>query len=259
MAYLGFIGTGNMGGALAQAAVKNVEPKEILLSNKTAQKAERLAQQLGCRAVDNLTAARESKFLFLGVKPQMMAGLLEEIGPVLRQRTDRVILVTIAAGLTMERINEMAGGVFPVIRLMPNTPVAVGEGMTAMAVNDLVTKEEAAQFQQAMAASGRIDLLEERLIDAHSAVAGCGPAYVCLLMEALADGGVLCGLPRKKAMEYAAQMIKGTAELYLQTGTHPAEMKDAVCSPAGSTIAGVKALEKAGFRYGAIDAVCAAY
>lgn len=252
-----FIGTGNMGGALARAAAKSLPGAEILLSNRTPAKAEALARELGCAAGTAEQAAREGAYIFLGVKPQMMADLLAEIGPVLAERTDRFLLVTMAAGLTMARIAAMAGGEYPVIRIMPNTPCAVGEGIVLCDANGKVTVEELDEFTDALSGAGIIDRLDERLIDAGCALSGCGPAFVCLLLEALADSGVACGLPRKKALLYAAQMVKGTAELQLATGDHPGVLKDAVCSPGGTAIAGVRALEERSFRAVAMGAVIA--
>ncbi len=261
MAYLfGFIGTGNMGGALARAACRTVDPKEVLLSNRTAARAEALASELGCDAASgNAQVAREAKYIFLGVKPQMMEELLAELAPVLADRADRFILVSMAAGLKMERLAAMAGGAYPVLRLMPNTPAAIGEGVILYAANDLVTADEIAEFTGGMAAGGLLDPLEERLLDAGSAVAGCGGAFCNLFLEALADGGVACGLPRAKALQYAAQMVVGTGRLVLETGRHPGALKDEVCSPGGSTIQGVRALERGGFRSAAFEAVVSAY
>ena len=258
MVTFGFIGTGNMGGALARAARKRLAGEELLLANRTPAKAEALATELQCQTADNATAAREAKYLFLGVKPQMMEGMLTEIAPVLAARQDRFVLVTMAAGLSMARIREMAGGDYPVIRIMPNTPAAIGEGMI-LYTSDGVTEEEMHRFLDAMSESGRLACLEERLIDAGSCVAGCGPAFVDLFIEALADGGVACGLPRALALEFAAQMTAGSARLVLQSGQHPGALKDAVCSPGGTTIQGVRALEEAGFRGAVMDAVIAAY
>lgn len=258
----GFIGCGNMGGALAAAACKGAGGRAVLLANRTAAKAEALAAKLGCTACSNEDAAALAKYIFLGVKPQMMGGMLAGIAPVLAARAakgERFILVSMAAGLSMARISEMAGGAYPVLRIMPNTPAAVGAGMILTARNTLVTDAELDEFLHGMAAAGRFDLLDEGLIDAGSAVAGCGPAFACLFLEALADGGVACGLPRAKAQEYAAQMLLGTAALALETGQHPGAMKDAVCSPAGSTICGVQALEEGAFRAGVMRAVCAAW
>ena len=254
-----FIGTGNMGGALAKAARKKLGGEEVLLSNRTAAKAEKLAEELDCRCGTTADAAAEGRYIFLGVKPQMMRGLLTEIAPVLAARKDRFILVTMAAGLTMEQISVMAGGDYPVIRIMPNTPCAVGAGVVIYDCNALVTAEELAEFTGDMSGAGILDRLDEHLIDAGSAVAGCGPAFACLFLEALSDGGVTVGLPRAKAMLYAAQMLEGTARLMIETGQHPGAMKDAVCSPGGSTIAGVRALEEGGIRAAAMNAVIAAH
>jgi pyrroline-5-carboxylate reductase len=142
---------------------------------------------------------------------------------------------------------------------MPNTPARVGSGVILYDANDRVCREDLVEFLDAIAQAGMLDPLPERLIDAGSAVAGCGPAFACQFMEALADGGVACGLPRAKAMEYAAQMLLGTAKLLLETGEHPGALKDAVCSPGGSTIQGVRALEQGGFRGTVMEAVIAAW
>lgn len=254
----GFIGTGNMGGALAAAAAKKLEPNTIFLANHTPEKAATLARELGCQAVDNLTAAT-CGFVFLGVKPQVMAGLLNSLRPVLASRTDEFVLVSMAAGLSIADIRAMAGDDYPVIRIMPNTPVSVGAGVLLYDAADNVSQEALAYFVEAMSGAGLVDRLPERLIDAGSAVSGCGPAFADLFLEALADGGVACGLPRNKAYLYAAQMLIGSAKLALETGKHPGELKDAVCSPGGSTIAGVRALEQGAFRAAVMEAVESAY
>ncbi len=259
MATFGFIGTGNMGGALAHAARKRLPGDQIFLSNRTAEKAERLAKKLACQASDNASIAENADFIFLGVKPQMMADLLSDLSPILKSRKSRFILVTMAAGLTMARIQELAGGQYPVIRIMPNTPASIGEGMILYTCGEGVTSVEEAAFLEAMAGAGRLSPLPEQLIDAGSAVSGCGPAFVDLFIEALADGGVACGLPRAAALEYAAQMVAGSARLVLESGSHPGALKDAVCSPGGTTIQGVRTLEEAGFRGAVMDAVIAAY
>ena len=245
---LGFIGTGNMGGAVLRAALKAVEPQKAVISNRTAEKSGALASELGCAAGTNSEAAG-SRFVFLGVKPQMMGSMLEGIKDVLSQRKEHFVLVTMAAGLTMERIQEMAGGKYPVIRIMPNTPVSVGMGMTLCCASAGVTDKDIAEFKDIMRYSGRIDFIEEKLIDAASALSGCGPAFVYMFIEALSDG----------AMEYTCQTLIGSASLALESGMHPGALKDAVCSPGGSTIAGVHALEKNGFRNAAMDCVKAAY
>lgn len=253
----GFIGCGNMGGAIARAVCKAENPAEVLLSNRSPEKALALARELGCQAGTNTDAAN-CAFIFLGVKPQMMWQALEPLQSQLAARNDEFVLVTMAAGLSMAAIREMAGGDYPVIRIMPNTPAAIGSGMIQYCCDGVSTEAETT-FLHAMTASGRLDKLDESLIDAASSVSGCGPAWACMFLEALADGGVVCGLPRQKAMEYAAQMLLGTAQLILETGKHPGELKDQVCSPAGSTIQGVRTLEAAAFRGAVTDAVIAAY
>ena len=261
----GFIGCGNMGGALATAACKSGVGR-VLLANRTQAKAEALAARLegmgaAVAVAENAGVAEEADYIFLGVKPQMMADMLGSIAPVLAARARagrRFVLVTMAAGLTVARIREMAGADYPVIRIMPNTPCAIGKGMILCAAHG-VTEAEKTAFCEGMAAAGRLDWLEEHLIDAGSAVSGCGPAFAYLFMEALADGAVECGLPRAKALEYAAQTLAGAAVLVLESGQHPGALKDAVCSPGGSTIQGVRVLEQRAFRGAVTDAVIAAY
>lgn len=256
----GFIGTGNMGGALARAARRRLEGNQILLTNRTAEKAGALAEELGARTpVSSAALAAAADYIFLGVKPQMMGELLEEICPVLAERKSRFVLVSMAAGLTIADIQALAGGTYPVLRIMPNTPCSIGEGMVLYTRGPGVTEDEERTFLEAMAGAGRFAPVPERLMDAGSAVAGCGPAFVDLFVEALADGGVACGLPRAAAVEFAAQMVLGSARLILESGKHPGELKDAVCSPGGTTIQGVRKLEEAGFRGAVMDAVIAAW
>ena len=237
----GFIGCGNMGGAVARAVCRGVGPENVALANRTPAKAEALAEALGCRAATNDVVAQDCDVIFLGVKPQMMADMLAGIAPILAKRSGRFVLVTMAAGLSMARVREMAGGAYPIIRIMPNTPVSLGAGMIQYC------------------AAGRLDAIPENLIDAACCVSGCGPAWVYQFIEALADGGVAAGLPRAKAQEYAAQTLLGSARMVLESGSHPGVLKDAVCSPGGSTIQGVRVLEEHAFRGAVTDAVLAAY
>ena len=244
----GFIGCGNMGGAIAKALSKATT--DFMVSDRSG-KAKALGFPYG-------TAAESAKAdrVFLAVKPQMMAGVLAELKPVFAEK--KPVLISMAAGLTMAQIDAMAGGGFPVIRLMPNTPVAVCQGLTLYCTNELVDEATLSDFLQDMAHSGRMDPLEERLFDAAGTVSGCGPAYVYMFIEAMADGAVACGVPRAKAMEYAAATLAGAANMVLETGKHPGALKDAVCSPGGSTIAGVKALEERGFRGTVMECIMAA-
>lgn len=259
---IGFIGCGNMGSALAIAAAKaaaQANSSEICLSNRTPAKAEALARQIGAAVSTNEEIAATCDIIFLGVKPHLLRDLLTSLSPILADRQDNFVLISMAAGVTVSAIEEAAGGNYPIIRIMPNTPTSVGEGMIQYCKNAPVTAEDEDNFRTILAFAGKLDPLDESLIDAASAVSGCGPAFLCLLAEALADGGVKCGLPRGKALEYAAQTILGTGKLLLESGKHPGELKDAVCSPGGSTIRGVAALEDHAFRAAAIAAVEAAY
>lgn len=259
MMIFGFIGTGNMGGALASAIAKSGYP--LMLANRTAAKAEALCARLSGsgKVADNAAVAEVCDYIFLGVKPQRMAEMLRGIAPILARRTSPFVLVSMAAGLTVSDIQEMAGGAYPTIRIMPNTACAVGQGLTLYCCGAAVSDEQRRIFLDAMAPSGVLEELEEELIDAGSAIAGCGGAYACLFMEGLADGGVAIGLPRAKALRFARQMLLGNAALALESGQHPGVMKDAICSPGGTTIAGVRALEQRGFRSAAMEAVIAAY
>lgn len=255
----GFIGAGNMGGALARAAAKSVAPENVLISDVYAPAAEKLAAELGCKTVEAADIASQADFIFLGVKPQVMAGMLSGIASVLAVRKTPFVLVSMAAGICIADIRRMAGGDYPVIRIMPNIPVKAGSGMILYDATENVAQEILEAFLSGMQHSGRLDRLPEKLIDAGSALSGCGPAFVSLFIEALADGAVACGLPRAQALEYAEQTLIGTAKLLLETGEHPGRLKDAVCSPGGSTIEGVRALEEGGLRGLVMDAVQAAY
>ena len=252
---LGFIGTGNMGGALAQAAAKS--GAGMLLSNRTADKAVRLAAELGCAAGTNLEVAEGCKYIFLGVKPQMLDGVVQLLSaPVAASES---VFVSMLAGVQLERLERTLGADKKIIRILPNTPCAVGQGVVLYCANARVTDDDLAAFCALMADAGIVDPVPEHLIDAGCAITGCGPAFAYMFIEALADGGVKCGLPRAKAVRYAAQMLAGSAEMVLRSGKHPGLLKDEVCSPGGSTIAGVDALEQHAFRGSCIAAVEAAF
>ncbi len=255
----GFIGCGNMGGALARAAAKSIGGENILVSDKDGEKVRALCSELGTQASDNAFIAANCEYIFLGVKPQFMQELLSEIGPALTQRRDSFVPVTMAAGISTERITEMIGAPLPVIRIMPNTPCAHGAGTVLCCTNAAVNAERRTAFAKIMSCAGMLDFIPEAMMDAAAALSGCGPAYVYMFVEALADGAVHCGVPRDKALKYAAQTVLGSAETLLKTSAHPGALKDAVCSPGGTTIVGVHALEKAGFRAAAQEAVIAAY
>lgn len=255
----GFIGTGNMGSAMAAAAAKSLPAHALLLSNRTPEKAEALAQKLGGKAVTNEEIAASCRYIILGVKPQMMKQLMKTLTPILAKRKDEFVLVSMAAAVSLEQLQEMAGGEYPIIRTMPNTPIGVGAGVVLYACNSKVTEQMQSTFVRVVSPAGLVTPMEERLIDAASAIAGCGPAFACMFAEAMADGGVACGLPRAMALQLAAQMMAGTGEMMLRSGLHPEQLKDAVCSPGGTTIAGVRVLENGAFRATAMAAVEAAY
>ena len=263
MKTVAFIGTGNMGGALARAACRALSPAEVIVTDHDSAKAVELARELGCEAVSsNAAAIREANYIFLGVKPQFSAALAQELTAVLRncheEGADKV-LISMAAGLTLDTLKGFYAGVgydIPILRIMPNTRVAIGKGTIALAGEG---EEHLLAAERILGAAGLVERLPESLMDQFTAVAGCGPAFVYPYIEALADGGVMAGLPRDKALRYAAQTVLGAAAMVLESGQHPGALKDAVCSPGGSTIAGVAELERSGLRAAAIDAVLAAF
>lgn len=242
MAVIGFIGTGNMGGALARAASK-CDKNRILLADNDAVKANALAQEISAQVSTNLQICETADYIFLGVKPQVLSSLLNDICDVLSARKDRFVLVSMAAGVTTEKITETLNFHAPVIRIMPNLPVSVGTGMILYTTNKAVQNDETETLVDAMQSSGIWDKIDEQLIDAASAVSGCGPAFAFMFASALAKGGVQNGLSYEQAIKYAAQTLKGAAEMLL-CGGDAEKLTDAVCSPGGSTIEGVKVLRQ---------------
>ncbi len=255
----GFIGCGNMGSALAKALAKKVDSKNILLADANIFLAEKLAGELDACFASTEEIVDECDYIFLGVKPQTLPTLFEQIRPLLTKREEKPVLISMAAGTSIARIEELAQASCGVIRIMPNTPVSLGEGMILYNSNQQTTNEQLKIFVEAMECAGKLDFLPENLIDAASALSGCGPAFVYMFAEALSDGAVACGLPRDKADVYAAQTLLGASKMLLESGKHAGELKDAVCSPGGTTIAGVAALENGAFRASAMNAVIEAY
>lgn len=252
---LGFIGAGNMGSALARAAVKSGEA--VLVYDKDAAKSEAVASDIGARVSTLKEIAESCDYIFLGVKPNVIKSVCLEVKELIGNNSP--ILVTMAAGVAISAVESSSPSGIGIIRIMPNTPASIGKGMILWCKNGEVSDRAVEGFTRIMKTAGVLDEIPERLIDAASAVSGCGPAFVFMFIEALADGGVRCGLPRDKALLYAQQTLIGAAELLKSTGRHPEELKDAVCSPGGSTIAGVSALEAGAFRSTAINAVVSAY
>lgn len=264
---IGFIGTGNMGGALITAACRGNNPNEVIITDYFLDKAKNLATNLGCYVAEsNEEIVRKSKYIMLGVKPQVLESVVREISPILKEcieNGETRILVSMAAGITIETIKKYLEVEVPIIRIMPNTPVSIGKGMVLITTNILneseVSNEQLDEFTHIMKSVGRFDKIKESEMDECTVAAGCTPAYAYMFIEALADGAVMAGVSREKAIKYSAQALIGAASMILETGVHPGELKDAVCSPGGSTIVGVAELEKNGFRNAAIQAVLASY
>lgn len=251
----GFIGCGNMGGALATALSKST--KDIMLADFCAQKAQELAEKLQISCGTNEEIVQNCQRIFLAVKPQMFKDVLLSLKDILLEK--KPVLISIAAGVKMKKIEEILGFKLPIIRIMPNTPVQVGKGLIMYDFNESVQEKIVEDFVKDMAFAGILDKIDEQLIDAGTAVSGCGPAYMYMFIEALASGGVACGLPREKAILYAASTMEGAARLLLESNIEPDVLRERVCSPGGSTIQGVKALEENGLYAACLDAVKKAY
>ena len=267
------IGSGNMGTALMKGALSVAGHGKIGFADADRQKAEAAAASLGEKVfASNSQAVLEGDYVFLAVKPQILKNVLEEISPAVKERLSAasagatganagagLTLISMAAGWSIEKIQTALGVKAPVVRIMPNTPSLISRGVVVMAPSPEVNTERASELEKILAGAGLVDRLEEKYMDAVTGLSGSGPAFVCLFIEALADGGVRAGLPRDKALRYAAQTVLGSAAMVLETGKHPGVLKDMVTSPGGTTIAGVAALENSGFRAAAINAVEAAW
>ena len=252
---VGFIGAGNMGSALAQG-ISQVSETKLYIFDKTTKKADALALSIGGKSANLKKIASTCDFVFLAVKPNVIAEVAGEIGKFISSDT---VIVSMAAGIKISKIAEALQKDVPIIRIMPNTPVAVGEGLTAYAKNSFVTEEKALAFEHIMEYTGAVEPLEESEIDSFCAISGCGPAYAYMFIEALANGAEKCGVPRERAIKYAAKMIRGAALMTLETGIDPKILCENVCSPGGATIEGVKVLESSGFEAAASAAIEAAF
>ena len=255
---IGFIGCGNMGAALARAVAASLGGEKLLLADLDAAKCALLSQDLNAKVATAEEIAKEAYAIVLGVKPQALEATMKPLHAILAERKTPFFFVSMAAGTSIDKITSYVGGSYPTVRIMPNLPASVGEGMILWTKNDLPEEDEA-YFLRAFDRAGTLDAIPEGMMDAAAALSGCGPAFVSLFVEALADGAVACGVPRAKAQLYAEKTLYGTAAYLLQTGMHPAVLKDAVCSPGGTTIAGVEALENGGFRAAVSSSVIAAF
>lgn len=255
---IGFIGVGNMGSAIIQGLIKSniANKKQIYAFDFYSENLNEKAIQLGFNAEeDNIEVIKNTDIVFLAVKPQGIKLILEEISTYAKPEQ---IFISMAAGISIEFIKSFFDFDAKIIRIMPNTPALVGEGMTGMASETPVTNEEIQIAKELLGSFSLVEEVKEDLLDAVTAISGSSPAYVDLFIESLADGGVLLGLPRDKAYVFATQAVIGAAKMIQETGKHPASLKDMVCSPAGTTIAAVHQLEKHGFRNAIIEAMIAA-
>ena len=243
----GFIGAGNMGFAMMQGLARAFQPEQICFYERELNRAKKAAEATGAAAADSgLACASSSEYVILAVKPQQLRAAAEEIREGISRRQ---ILISIAPGISIEDLKGIFGEEKRVVRAMPNTPALVGEGMSGVCYDErLFSQEEQETIRRFFESFGRMALVEERLIHAVVCVSGSSPAYVYLFLEALADSGVKYGLPRDLAYEMAAQAVLGSARMLMETGEHPGRLKDQVCSPGGTTIAAVEALEEHGLR-----------
>lgn len=252
---IGFIGCGNMAQAMLGGIVKAdiTSPDNIIVSRRSKDILEVLKNKYNINiTTDNKKVAEFSDILILAVKPIMYGTVIEEIKNSVKEG---VIIVTIAAGISIDFVEKAFGRDMKVIRTMPNTPALVGEGMSALCKNSLINNEELEEVKIIFESFGKAEVIDEKLMDSIPAVSGSSPAYVFMFIEALADGAVLRGMPRDKAYKFAAQSVLGAAKMVLETGEHPGSLKDKVCSPGGTTIEAVYSLEKDNFRGSVISAM----
>lgn len=254
---IGFIGLGNMAKAVIGGMLEKrvAAPEELIGSAATAQTLQAVSERFGMETTpDNCRVAKEAEILFLAVKPQLFPQVIAQVKDCVDEKT---LVISIAAGKTTAYIEQQFGKAIRLVRCMPNTPALVGEGCTGVCYNEQATESDKKLAQTLLSSFGRAVEVPERLMDTVGAVAGSAPAYVCMFVEAMADAAVLGGMPRAQAYEFAAQTVLGTAKLILETGKHPAELKDMVCSPAGTTIEGVRVLERKGMRGAVVEALTA--
>ncbi len=254
----GFIGVGHMGATLANAVIGAVGAENCAVCDADDGRAKLYAAAKGCDVLEAKAIANQCRYIFLGVKPQNMAELLADIGPVLKARDDYA-LVTMAAGITIGSLCELLGFTAPVLRIMPNTPAAVGAGCTLYAANDALRAENRAALLAALSPTGELTEMPERLIDAGCAVSGCGPAFVYKFILALAKAGEGVGLAPETALKLARQTVLGAAMLAVESREDPQTLCDQVCSPGGSTIEGVRSLDAGDLDAQVQKAVAASY
>ena len=252
---IGFIGCGNMATSIIKGIIRKqiIDAENIIASAKTKATLDRVQKELVVKvSTDNLEVTENSDILVLAVKPQYYPEVIAQIKDVVRKEQ---IVISIAPGKTLDWLQEQFGGSVRLGRTMPNTPALVGEGMTGACRNEYVTDEDYATVLQILGSFGEVETIPENLMDVCVSVSGSSPAYIYILIDAMADGAVADGLPRAQAYKFAAQSVLGSAKMVLETGKHPGELKDQVCSPGGTTIEAVRVLEEKGFRSSVIEAM----
>lgn len=252
---IGLIGSGNMGEAIINGIIESnlISINNIIVSSKTKETTERIEKKYNIKTtIDNIEVAKASDILILAIKPNIYDSVIDEIKEDI---VDNIIVVGIAAGIDIEYIQNRFGKRLKIIKAMPNTPAMVGEGMTGISASKEVEKGELKEVIKIFNSFGQTEIIAEDLMDAVTAVSGSSPAYVYMMIEAMADAAVLEGMKREMAYKFASQAVLGAAKMVLETGTHPGELKDKVCSPKGTTIEAVASLEENGFRTAIIEAV----
>lgn len=252
---IGFIGLGNMAKAILGGILHRqiVSADDIYGAAPTQETRDRVQADYGIHVTpSNIEAAKAADVVILAVKPVVLPVVLEEIIDVV---DDSKLIISVAAGKTTKWISDYFPKPVKIVRCMPNTPALVGEGCSAVCKNENVTEQDLKTAMNIISSFGLAEVIPENLMDVVGGVSGAAPAYVFMFIEALADAGVKGGMPRRQAYRFAAQTVMGSARLMLETGRHPAELKDMVCSPGGTTIEGVEALEKRGFRAAVMEAI----
>lgn len=252
---LGFIGTGNMAGAIMGGIIRQglIKADEIIGADVSEAGRERVKETYGIHVTaDNQEVMRSADKVVLSVKPQYYASVIAELKDLVREGQ---VIITIAPGKTLGWLEEQFGKQVKIVRTMPNTPAMVGEGMTAVCANEYVTEEELDEVLRILGTFGKTEIVSEHLMDVVVSTSGSSPAYVYMMIEAMADAAVADGMARPQAYKFAAQAVLGSAKMVLETGRHPGELKDMVCSPGGTTIEAVRVLEAKGFRSAVIEAM----
>lgn len=268
MGFISFIGCGNMGLGMVTAACNNksLNKQEIFITDTDRQKVEAASKSLGCSiAASNDEAVKNATYIVLCVKPQVLPMVLSQMMPTIKDCIDKgekKVLVSIAAGVTIDTIagiTKLSYDTLPIIRLLPNLPASIGCGLISCSIDNDSAKPYLTELMDILQCAGKLVSIPESQMDAAGVIGGCVPAFAYMFIESMADGAVMAGMSRPQAIEFAAQAVLGAASMVLETGQHPEQLKDAVCSPAGTTIAGVKALEENGFRNASFQAVYQAY